>query len=109
MCITYISRHPSCGCPSDSLFEPCDQAMYGSNCGIPAQEVFLQSTYDDDGEEDEDDSVEDVRICAECAKELKESVRKLFERFRLDGVKVASRVGDQVLLVGDDAWSLDCD
>lgn len=83
--------------------------MDGSNCGVPAQEVFLQSTYDDDGEEDEDDSVDDMRICAECAKELRESVRKLFERFRLDGVKVASRAGDQVLLVGDDAWSLDCD
>jgi hypothetical protein len=111
MCITYISRHPSCGCPSDSLFEPCDRAMYGGNCGVPAQEVFLQSTYDDDDEDDDedDDSVEDVRICAECAKELRESVRKLFERFRLDGVKVASRAGDQVFLVGEEAWSLDCD
>jgi hypothetical protein len=109
MCITYISRHPSCGCPSDSLFEPCDRAMYGGNCSVPAQEVFMQSTYDDYGEEDEDDSVDDARICSQCAKELKESVRKLFERFRLDGVKVASRAGDQVLLVGEDAWSLNCD
>jgi hypothetical protein len=50
-----------------------------------------------------------VRICAQCAKELRESVRKLFERFRLDGVKVASRAGDQVFLVGKEAWSLDCD
>jgi hypothetical protein len=107
MCITYISLHTSCGCPSDSLFEPCDKAIRG-NCGFPTKEVILKSTYEDE-DEDDDDNADDVRICEKCVKELKESVRKLFERFRTDGVKVASRAGDQVFLVGDDAWSLDCD
>ena len=100
MCITYISLYTGCGCPSDSLFEPCDKALHGT-CGSPAQEVVLKSSYDD--------SADDVRICDKCLKELKESVRRLFESFRSDGVKVASRAGDQVYLVGDNAWSMDCD
>jgi hypothetical protein len=111
MCITYISTHIGCGCSSDSLFEPCDRAMYGT-CGFPAQEVLLKSTYEDHGDEDDDD-VDDERICPECLKALRESVRKLFESFRSDGVKVASRAGDQVFLQvnsgGDEGWSLDCD
>lgn len=107
MCITYISLYTGCGCPSDSLFEPCDKALHGT-CGSPAQEVVLKSSYDDDDEHD-DDSADDVRICDKCLKELKESVRRLFESFRSDGVKVASRAGDQVYLVGDNAWSMDCD
>ena len=102
MCITYISIHSGCGCPIDSLFEPCDRAMYG-NCGVPTQKITQDFAYDDDDDDPK------ARICSDCLKELKESVRKLFERFRLDGVKVVSRVGDQVYSVGENAWSLDCD
>jgi hypothetical protein len=84
MCITYISLYTSCGCTSDSLFEPCDQAMYG-HCNLPTQKNFA---YDDDDP--------NMRICAECLTALQESVRRLFLRFQSDGVKVASRAGDQV-------------
>ena len=98
MCVTYISLYASCGCTSDSIFEPCNQAMYG-NCSCPTQKNFA---YNDD----DDDPLE--RICEECTEALKESVRKLFMRFQSDGVKVASRAGDQVFL-GGDGWSLDCD
>jgi hypothetical protein len=97
MCITYISLYTSCGCTNDSLFEPCDQAMYG-HCNLPTQKNF---DYDDDDP--------NMRICAECLTALQESVRRLFLRFQTDGVKVASRAGDQVFLGGGDGWSLDCD
>lgn len=106
MCITYISLYPGCGCRSDSFLEPCEAQTKPGECSLPPQEVILDpatTTSKEDDKENDDDS--DERICWECTVKLQTSVRELFKRCEQDGIKVRSRVGDQVFSDGgSDDW-----